>query len=91
MASIPPGVRSVFLDWSEQFAEIVWPRFQVLAFAAILCVGRHTVCRLLRIAGALAEGHWSSFHRVLSMRRWSLGRLARRLAQQISINSCRAA
>jgi hypothetical protein len=83
MASIPAGVRSVFQDWSDEFAETVWPRFQVLVFAAILCVGRHTVCRLLRIAGVLAAGHWSSYHRVLSMRRWSLGRLARRLAQQI--------
>lgn len=83
MSSIPPGVRSVFQDWSEEFAATVWPRFQVLLFAAVLCVGRHTVCRLLRISGALAEGHWSSYHRVLSTRRWSLGRIARRLAQQI--------
>lgn len=83
MASIPQGIRSVLDDWSEEFAVTVWPRCQVLLFAAILCVGRHTVCRLLRIAGALAEGHWSSYHRVLSMRRWSLGRLARRLARQI--------
>ena len=83
MASIPQGIRSVFDDWSKEFAATVWPRFQVLVFAAILCVGRHTVCRLLRIAGTLAEGHWSSFHRVLSARRWSPGRLARRLAQQV--------
>ena len=45
--------------------------------------GGTPVCRLLRIAGTLAEGHWSSFHRVLSARRWSPGRLARRLAQQV--------
>jgi hypothetical protein len=83
MASIPQGVRSVFREWSGEFAETVWPRFQVLVFAAILCVGRHTVCRLLRIAGALAVGHWSSYHRVLSRRRWSSWRLARILAQQV--------
>jgi hypothetical protein len=83
MASIPQGVRGVFRAWSGEFADSVWPRFQVLVFAAILCVGRHTVCRLLRIAGALADGHWSSYHRVLSRRRWSSWRLARILAEQV--------
>lgn len=83
MASIPQGVRCVFREWSGEFAETVWPRFQVLLFAAVLCVGRHTVCRLLRIAGTLAEGHWSSYHRVLSKRRWSSWRLARILAEQV--------
>ncbi len=61
----------------------VWPRFRVLVFAAIVCVGRHTICRLLRIAGELADGHWSSYHRVLSKRRWSIWRLARILAQHV--------
>ena len=40
IASIPQGVRSVFREWSDEFAETVWPRFQVLVFAAIVCVGR---------------------------------------------------
>jgi hypothetical protein len=83
MASIPQGVRSVLHEWSGEFSKTVWPRFRVLVFAAIVCVGRHTVCRLLRIAGALADGHWSSYHRVLSKRRWSTLRLARILAQHV--------
>ncbi len=83
MVRIPPGVRSVFQDWSAEFSASVWPRFQVLVFAALVCVGRHTVCRLLRIAGALAEGHWCSYHRVLSRRRWSSWNLARILARQV--------
>lgn len=83
MASIPARVRDLFREWSEEFSPSVWPRFQVLVFAAILCVGRHTVCRLLRVAGMLAEGHWSSYHRVLSKRRWSLWRLARILSQHV--------
>ena len=85
MSNIPPAVRVVFRAWADEFAESVWPRFQVLAFAAILCVGRHTVCRLLRVAGALAPGHWSSYHRVLSRRRWSSWRLARALAEQVLV------
>jgi hypothetical protein len=83
MTSIPQGTRSVFREWSGEFAETVWPKFQLLMFAAILCVGRHTVCRLLRIAGTLADAHWSSYHRVLSKRRWSSWRLARILAEHV--------
>jgi hypothetical protein len=85
MSNIPPAVRVVFRAWADEFAESVWPRFQVLAFAAILCMGRHTVCRLLRVAGTLAPGHWSSYHRVLSRRRWSSWRLARALAEQVLV------
>lgn len=83
MASIPPEVREVFSEWADEFSETIWPRFRVLVFAAILCVGRHTVCRLLRIAGTLADGHWSSYHHVLSKRRWSTWRLARILAEHV--------
>lgn len=64
---MPPRVRDVFRQWSDEFAGLVWPRFQVLVFAAIVCVGRHTICRQQRIAGVLAEGHWST--RLLA---WSL-------------------
>jgi hypothetical protein len=50
----------------------------LLALAAILTVGGRTVANLLRCLGALAPGHSSSYHRVLSHRRWSSRRLARR-------------
>lgn len=83
MVSIPVRVRGVFREWSDEFSASVWPRFQVLVLAAVLCVGRHTVCRLLRVAGMLADGHWSSYHRVLSKRRWSTWRLARILAHHV--------
>jgi hypothetical protein len=83
MTNIPQGIRSVFQEWADGFSPTVWPRFRVLVFAAIVCVGRHTICRLLRIAGTLADGHWSSYHRVLSKRRWSVWLLARILAQHV--------
>lgn len=83
MVSVPARVRDVFRESSERFSGSVWPRIQVLVFAAILCVGRHTVCRLLRIAGTLAHGHLASYHRVLSKRRWSTWRLARILAGHV--------
>lgn len=83
MVSIPQRLRSVFSDWSHEFPTSVWSRFQTLLCAAILCTGRHTVNRLVRVAGGLAEGHWSSYHRVLSKRHWSTWRLARHLAGHI--------
>jgi hypothetical protein len=50
----------------------------LLALAAILTVGGRTVANLLRYLGALAPGHPSSYHRLLSHRRWPSRRLARR-------------
>ena len=41
-------------------------------------MGGRTIANLLRTLGALAPGHPSSYHRVLSHRRWSTRRLARR-------------
>jgi len=48
--------------------------------AAIVTTGRRTTSNLLRLAGELASGHPSSYHRVFSHRRWSLWPLARAMA-----------
>ena len=56
------------------------PALLVLLVAAVLTTGRRTVSNLLRTAAELATGHASSYHRVLSKRRWSSLRLARLLA-----------
>jgi hypothetical protein len=58
MTKIPQGVRSVLQKWSAEFSETVWPRFQVLMFTVMICVGRHTICRLPRIAGTLTDNGW---------------------------------
>lgn len=83
MAKIPQGVRTVFQKWEPEFSKSVWPRFRALMLAAIVGTGRRTICRLLRIAGRLAKGHWCSYHRVLSKRCWSSWNLSRTLAQQV--------
>lgn len=80
MSNIPQLVRSIFQEWSFEFSHTVWPRFQFLVLSSILCIGRHTICGLMRVAGFLSDGHWSSYHRVLSLRHWSIWRLARILA-----------
>jgi len=71
---MPWRVRDACEEFSGEFAETVWPRGRVLIFAelhfaAALCVGRRTICRLLRFAGAQVEGHWCSLGRVRSRRR----------------------
>jgi hypothetical protein len=68
----------------DQFAPVFWQptyqRFLVLLVAAVLTTGRRTVSNLLRTLPGLAPGDPSSYHRVLSRRRWSALRLARVLA-----------
>lgn len=83
MGRIPSPVRGVFQGWSREFAPSVWPRFLVLTYAALMCTGRRSISRLLRVAGHMAEGHWSTYHKVFCRRRWSLWRLARPLAEHI--------
>jgi DDE superfamily endonuclease len=55
----------------------VW--FLVLVLAAVLTTGRRTGTNLLRTVRSQAPGHVSSYHRVLSQRRWSAWVLARAL------------
>jgi hypothetical protein len=69
----------------DQFAPVffhpTYQRFLVLLVAAILTTGRRTVSNLLRSVSGLAPGHPSSYHRVFSIRRWSMFQLARLLAK----------
>lgn len=80
MKTIPQAAEPLIRSFAEAFTRPVYPRFVILLFAAILVTGRRTVSNLLRTVQALAPGHPSSYHRVLSQRRWSTWRLARSLA-----------
>ncbi|HMB06150.1 MAG TPA: transposase [Isosphaeraceae bacterium] len=80
---LPEPVRSIFDPLAPAFTRPTHHRFLLLALAAILTVGRHTVANLLRCLGALAPGHPSSYHRVFSRDRWSSWALARRFAQRV--------
>ena len=75
---LPNRVRSIFDPLEPTFSRPTHHRFVLLALAAILTLGGRTITNLLRILGALAPGHPSSYHRVFSRDRWSLSRLARR-------------
>jgi hypothetical protein len=75
---LPEPVHTVFEPLAQALTRPTHRRLVVLALAAILTVGGHTIANLLRCLGALAPGHPSSYHRVLSHRRWSARGLARR-------------
>ena len=83
MLVIPEFARPVLSSFAPVFYHPTYQRFLVLLVAAILTTGRRTVANLLRTAGELAPGHPSSYHRVLSRRRWSSPELARILIRFI--------
>src|SRR4051794_28964613 len=75
---LPAPVHAVFDPLAPALTRPTDRRFVLLALAAILTVGGRTIANLLRYLGALAPGHPSSYHRLLSHRRWRSRRLARR-------------
>lgn len=83
MGSVPKGLKGVVIAWSAAFADSVFAKFMTLLQGAVLTTGGRTVSRILRLVGSMADGHPSSFHRVLSHRRWSMWALARVLAEYI--------
>src|SRR5436190_20278318 len=81
MLVIPDFAQPVLGSFAPVFYHPTYQRVLVLLIAAILTTGRRTVSNLLRTAADLAPGHPSSYHRVLSRRRWSSLQLARILAR----------
>lgn len=80
MTRIPHAVRVLLDGFSREFSPSVWRRFVSLLTAAVMVRGRRTIWRLLRWSGGRSTGHFSSYHRVFSHRRWSTCALAKRLA-----------
>lgn len=77
---IPSAAQRLLLKFSSNFTCPTYSRWVVLLVAAIVTTGRRTVTNLLRTVRGIAEGHASSFHRVLSRRKWAPWALARTLA-----------
>jgi hypothetical protein len=71
MDSIPALALPLLHELAPAFTQPTWRRAQVLLFAALLTTGRHTIANLMRTVGLLADGHPSSYQRVLSQARWS--------------------
>src|SRR5262245_13431737 len=67
---LPEQARALFDPLAPAFTRPTYHRFVLLAVAAILTLGGHTLCNLLRCLGALAPGHASSYHRIFSRSPW---------------------
>jgi len=74
---IPSFAVPVLSIFQPAFSTPTYSRFLVLLLGAILTTGRQTITNLLRTVSYHAQGHASSYHRVLSQRRWSSWELAR--------------
>ena len=81
MLILPEFAQPILGLFAPAFYHPTYQRFLVLLLAAVLTTGRRTVSNLLRTAAGLARGDASSFHRVLSKRRWSTMALARILTR----------
>jgi hypothetical protein len=80
---LPEPVHTLFDPLEPAFSRPTHHRFLLLAIAAILTLGGHTISNLLRCLGGLAPGHPSSYHRVFSRSPWNCWDLARRFARVI--------
>jgi hypothetical protein len=80
---LPEQIRTLFDPLESAFSRPTHRRFVLLALAALLTLGGRSVSNLLRVLGALAPGHPSSYHRVFSRDRWSPWTLARRFAHLV--------
>src|SRR3954468_13251161 len=83
MLVIPSFARPLLDLFAPVFFQPTYQRFLVLVVAAVLTTGRHTVSNLLRTLPGLSPGDPSSYHRVLSARRWSMFHVSRLLAKFI--------
>ena len=83
MEVVPGVLRGVFFAWAAGLGETVFPKFVTLLLGAVLTTGRRTVSRVVFVVGELADADPSSYHRVLSLRRWSIWSLAQPLTAAI--------
>jgi hypothetical protein len=78
--SLPSSVEPTLLQLSRAFDPRTAARVTVLIVGLILSRGRHTVTAALRAVGTLADGHFSTYHRVFSRAAWSTWAVGRILA-----------
>ena len=79
--SLPSVAKPILMAFSIAFTKPTFQRALVLLAGGILTSGRRTITRVLWTMGELAEGHFTSYHRVFSRAPWSLWKLGHVLAQ----------
>jgi DDE superfamily endonuclease/Archaeal putative transposase ISC1217 len=85
---LPTEATPLLLALAPAFTVPTYRRFVTLLTAALLTTGRRTVANLLRTADPLAEGHRTSYQRVLSAASWSALQLACLLARFLIRRLC---
>ena len=71
LPSLPGEAAPLLLALAPAFTRPSGQRFLLLMAAAVLTTGRRTVANLLRTLGPLAQGHPTTYQRVLSSASWS--------------------
>ncbi len=80
---VPNDARPLLDALAPAFTRPTFGRFLTLFGSAILTTGRRTVANLLRTAAPLAQGHVTTYQRVLSSAEWSALRLACQLCRVV--------
>lgn len=80
---LPSSVEPTFLKLSCAFTQRTALRMAVLMVGMILSRGCHTITAALRIVGALAPGHFSTYHRLFCRAAWSPWVVSHALTQQV--------
>jgi len=83
MDFIPLVAQPLLLAFAPTFTHPTFQRWLLLCVAAIVTPGRRTITALLRTVQLLVAGHPSSYQRVFSHRRWTLGGLSPAVASFI--------
>ena len=80
---LPAEARPLLEALAPVFTRPTFLRFLTLFGSAILTTGRRTVANILRTAAPLAQGHVTTYQRVLSSAEWSALRLACQLCRLV--------
>ncbi len=80
---LPAEARPLLDSLAPVFTQPTFARFVTLFGSAILTTGRRTVANILRTAAPLAQGHVTTYQRVLSSAEWSALHLACQLCRLI--------
>ena len=79
--NVPKVVSQITDELKDAFTKPTHARMVTLLLGAVITLGQRTISNILRVLGPLAPGHWSSYHRVLSTRRWWIWAVARIVAR----------
>lgn len=83
MLPLPSAAQPLVARFSVAFSDRIFQRIIVLMIGAIVTMGRRTVTNVLWSVRSIADGHFSSYHRVFSRASWSPWPLGKMLATAV--------